>query len=92
MTAAASTASPDSSEIQRHRTYLLRYASLQLRDAGAAEDAAQDTIIATLEGWDRFSGKSTVKTWLTGIRKHKIIDHLRRPSREQPLVDGDASR
>jgi RNA polymerase sigma-70 factor (ECF subfamily) len=75
-------------EIEQHRSYLLRYASLQLRDAGAAEDAVQDTLIAALEGWDRFGGKSSVKTWLTGILKHKIIDHIRRQSREQPLVSG----
>jgi RNA polymerase sigma-70 factor (ECF subfamily) len=79
----------DAAEIERHRSYLLRYATLQLRDAGAAEDAVQDTLIAALEGLDRFSGNSSVKTWLTGILKHKIIDHLRRQSREQPLVSGD---
>jgi RNA polymerase sigma-70 factor, ECF subfamily len=78
----------DSAEIEQHRAYLLRYATLQLRDAGAAEDAVQDTLIAALEGWDRFSGNSSVKTWLTGILKHKIVDHLRRQSREQPLVNG----
>jgi RNA polymerase sigma-70 factor, ECF subfamily len=75
--------------IEQHRPYLLRYASLQLRDAGAAEDAVQDTLIAALEGIDRFSGTSSLKTWLTGILKHKIIDHLRRQSREQPLISGD---
>jgi RNA polymerase sigma-70 factor (ECF subfamily) len=76
-------------DIEQHRTYLLRYATLQLRDAGAAEDAVQDTLIAALEGIDRFSGTSSLKTWLTGILKHKIIDHLRRQSREQPLVEDD---
>ena len=78
-------------EIEQHRSYLLRYASLQLRDAGAAEDAVQDTLIAALEGLDRFSGNSSLKTWLTGILKHKVIDHLRRQSREQPLISGDDS-
>jgi RNA polymerase sigma-70 factor (ECF subfamily) len=73
--------------IEQHRNYLLRYATLQLRDAGAAEDAVQDTLIAALEGISRFSEKSSLKTWLTGILKHKIIDHLRRQSREQPLLD-----
>jgi RNA polymerase sigma-70 factor (ECF subfamily) len=77
--------------IEGHRSYLLRYATLQLRDAGAAEDAVQDTLIAALEGWDRFGQKSSVKTWLTGILKHKIIDHIRRQSREQPLIAGDSN-
>ncbi len=85
----AAATSPAPAEIEQHRTYLLRYASLQLRDAGAAEDAVQDTLIAALEGRDRFSGKSSVKTWLTGILKHKLIDQMRRQSREQPLVSGN---
>lgn len=89
MGASTSSTAPDPSEIEQHRPYLLRYSLLQLRDAGAAEDAVQDALIAALEGRDRFSGKSSVKTWLTGILKHKIIDHIRRQSREQPLLSGD---
>jgi RNA polymerase sigma-70 factor, ECF subfamily len=75
--------------IESHRSYLLRYASLQLRDQGTAEDVVQDTLLAALEGAARFSGQSSVKTWLTGILKHKIVDQIRRQSREQPLVAGD---
>jgi RNA polymerase sigma-70 factor (ECF subfamily) len=86
----AKTASP--AQIEQHRDYLLRYATLQLRDAGAAEDAVQDTLIAALEGIERFSGASSLRTWLTGILKHKIIDHLRRQSREQPLLSNDDER
>ena len=92
MSAETSNVASDPAEIERHRTYLLRYASLQLRDAGAAEDAVQDTLIAALEGWHRFGGKSSVKTWLTGILKHKIIDHIRRQSREQPLASADSDQ
>lgn len=77
-------------ELQQYRPYLLRYALLQLRDQDLAEDAVQETLLAALEGNARFSGKSTHKTWLTGILKHKIIDHIRRQSREQPLVAGDS--
>jgi len=87
-----SEASPEAistASIESHRNYLLRYALLQLRDQGAAEDAVQDTLLAALQGAARFSGKSSLKTWLTGILKHKIIDQMRRQSREQPLVSGD---
>lgn len=76
-------------QIEQHRAYLLRYAMQQLRDAAAAEDAVQDTLIAALEGADRFAGNSSVKTWLTGILKHKIIDHHRRAVRETPLTTDD---
>ena len=52
----------------------MRYALLQLRHQTAAEDAVQETLLAAVEGGARFSGKSSVKTWLTGILKHKIIE------------------
>jgi RNA polymerase sigma-70 factor (ECF subfamily) len=85
----------DPAELETHRNYLLRYALIQLRDPVIAEDMVQETLLAAVEGQDRFSGKSTVKTWLTGILKHKIIDHLRRKGREEPITDaagGDTER
>jgi len=77
------------SAIEQFRGYLMRYALLQLRDPTAAEDVVQETLLAAVEGSDRFSGKSAIKTWLTGILKHKIIDQMRRQSREQPLIQDD---
>ena len=77
---------PGDVDLEQHRTYLLRYALLQLRDHGLAEDAVQETLLAALQGRAQFSGKSAHRTWLTGILKHKIIDVIRRKSREQPLV------
>jgi RNA polymerase sigma-70 factor (ECF subfamily) len=80
----------DLAALEEFRGYLVRYAVLQLRDQAVAEDVVQETLLAAIEGSSRFSGKSSVKTWLTGILKHKIIDHLRRQSRERPLIaDGD---
>ena len=79
---------PGDPDLQQYRSYLLRYALLQLRDRGLAEDAVQETLLAALEGRAGFSGKSPLKTWLTGILKHKIIDAIRRKSREQPLTSG----
>ena len=79
----------EAGEIEAHRPYLLRFALLQLRDPTAAEDAVQETLLAALQAGGRFGGRSTVKTWLTGILKHKIIDQLRRQAREQPLERPD---
>src|SRR5436190_412762 len=74
-------------ELEKHRPYLLRFALLQLRDASAAEDAVQETLLAALQAPERFGGRSAVRTWLVGILKHKVIDHLRRTRRE-PAVEG----
>jgi RNA polymerase sigma-70 factor (ECF subfamily) len=68
--------------VNAQRAYLLRVAQLQLRDHAQAEDVVQETLLAALEAQDRFAGKSSVKTWLTGILKHKIVDAIRKKSRE----------
>jgi len=61
---------------------------LRLRDREQAEDAVQDALLAALEGMERFSGASSLRTWVGGILKHKIVDRLRASGREQPLDDG----
>lgn len=70
------------SELQTQRGYLLRVARLQLRDQALAEDVVQDTLAAALTAQGTFTGKSSVKTWLTGILKHKIVDAIRRKQKE----------
>ena len=72
-------------DLQAHRPYLMRIATLQLRDRDAAEDAVQETLLAAMEGLDRFAGKSSVKTWLTSILRFKIIDAIRRKVREPAI-------
>ena len=70
------------SAINVHRSYLLRVAQLQLRDRDQAEDVVQETLLAALSAQGTFAGKSSVRTWLTGILKHKILDAFRKKSRE----------
>lgn len=69
-------------ELERHRPYLMRFALLQLRDRSAAEDAVQEALLAAIQGAGRFAGQSSVRTWLIGILKHKIVDHIRKAARE----------
>ena len=78
-------ASAFTAELDTHRRYLLRVAQLQLRDADLAEDVVQETLLAALAARDGFSGRSSIKTWLTGILKHKIVDAIRQKQR-QPIV------
>jgi len=81
-------AAPSAADFEQHRPYLLRYARLQLRAADAGEDVVQETLLAALENKAGFAGRSQLRTWLTGILKHKIIDHLRRQAREAPVGAG----
>jgi RNA polymerase sigma-70 factor, ECF subfamily len=66
---------------------------MELRSREAAEDAVQETLLAALAAEASFAGRSNLRTWLTGILKHKIVDAIRRSSREQPLAgaEGDAT-
>lgn len=73
-------------QLEVQRPYLMRVARLQLRDQALAEDAVQDTLIAALTAQASFTGKSSVKTWLTGILKHKIVDAIRKKQREPILA------
>ena len=75
------------SQVEGLRPYLLRYASLQLRDAAAAEDAVQEALLAALAGEAGYGGRANLRTWLTGILKHKIVDTIRRQSRERPTAE-----
>jgi RNA polymerase sigma-70 factor, ECF subfamily len=76
--------------LEQYRPYLLCYALLQLRDNPSAEDAVQETLLAALENRATFSGKSSAKTWLTGILKHKILDLYRKQAKEAGQVSLEA--
>ena len=71
------------SEVEKQRPYLVRYATLQLRDRDTVEDVVQETLLAALTGEEAFAGRSQLRTWLSGILKHKILDAIRRQGREQ---------
>lgn len=64
------------------RSCLLRFARLQLRNDAWAEDVVSETMLAALEKPDSFGGKSSLKTWLVGILKFKVMDCIRTHSRE----------
>jgi RNA polymerase sigma-70 factor (TIGR02943 family) len=69
-------------QIETLRPVLLKFARLQLRNPAWAEDAVSDTVLAALEKPQAFAGQSQLKTWLIGILKHKLIDQIRKNSRE----------
>ncbi len=68
-----------------HGDYLHKYAVLRLRDAAAAEDVVQETLLAALTAYSNFAGRGSERTWLIAILKHKLADHFRRAVREFPV-------
>ena len=69
-----------------HGDYLYRFALARLRDPHLAEDAVQETFLAAIKN-NNYEGDSAVRTWLTGILNHKMIDLQRKQLREQPVSD-----
>jgi RNA polymerase sigma-70 factor (ECF subfamily) len=80
-------AAPD---LDQHRGYLYAYALRRMGDSGLAEDLVQDTFVAALGAARGFRGDSSVRTWLTGILKHRIADSYRAPERAVESLDANA--
>ncbi len=72
-------------DLESHRGYLMRVARLQLRDDDLAQDIVQETMVAALCA-PGFSGASSLRTWLTAILKHKIVDAIRKRQRRPEVL------
>jgi RNA polymerase sigma-70 factor (ECF subfamily) len=77
--------------VDEHGDALYRYALAHVRHAGVAQDLVQETFLAALRSRASFAGRSSERTWLIGILKHKIGDHLRRAYRERETWAEDDS-
>lgn len=64
-------------ELSGLRPYLVRVAQSRIGDREAAEDIVQDTLATAWAGVERFEGRSTLRTWVTGILLHKVMDAFR---------------
>ena len=67
--------------LKEHGDYLYRYALVRVRDAATAEDLLQETLLAGMKSYPQHEGRSSERTWLVGIMRHKIVDHFRRLAR-----------
>jgi len=66
--------------------YLYRYTIMRVNNPSVAEDLVQETFLAGIKSLKNFGGRSTLKTWLTGILKFKVMDHYRKSSREKTFT------
>jgi RNA polymerase sigma-70 factor, ECF subfamily len=76
-------------ELLGHRSYLVRFAQRKLQDPALAEDVVHDVFEAVLRGRAAFGGQSALRSWLTGVLKHKIVD-LVRQRRAMSSLDDEA--
>jgi RNA polymerase sigma-70 factor (ECF subfamily) len=76
--------------LEEHGDVLYAYALSRVRDPHAAEDLVQETLLAGIAAARGFHGDSSERTWLVGILRHKLTDHLRRSFRERPPSESGA--
>lgn len=67
-------------QIAAMRDEMLRFTTLQLRDAVLAEDVVHDALNAAFAS-DKFTGRGNLKSWVFAILRNKIIDVIRERSR-----------
>jgi RNA polymerase sigma-70 factor, ECF subfamily len=88
--------------VERYHGSLVRLARMYVRDRAVAEEVAQETWLAVLNGIDRFEGRSSLKTWLFRILTNRAKTRGERESRsvpfssigdpDEPAVDPDRFR
>lgn len=63
--------------VDKHGDFLLYYAWSRVRDRTLAEDLVQETFLAALQSTSSFARRSSERTWLVAILKHKLVDYYR---------------
>jgi RNA polymerase sigma-70 factor, ECF subfamily len=77
--------------VDRHGDSLYRYALMRLRAPDLAADVVQETFLEALRGCESFAGRASERTWLFGILRHKIVDHIRKASSDIAKLNGFAT-
>ena len=77
---------------KRYASSVYAFAARRLSAVYIAEEVTNDTFIQVWRSASSFDERSSVKTWVFGIAKHKVMDalraHYRVASNEQPEPDG----
>jgi RNA polymerase sigma-70 factor (ECF subfamily) len=71
--------------VDRYHGSLVRVARMYVRDGATAEEVAQETWLAVLNGIDRFEARSSVKTWLFRILTNRAKTRGEREARSVPF-------
>src|ERR1051326_1916204 len=71
--------------IEMYHAMLVRVARMYVSTQAVAEEVAQETWLAVLEGVDRFEGRSSLKTWMFRILTNCAKTRAQREGRSLPF-------
>ena len=75
--------------VEEHADALFAFAMRRVRDHAVAQDLVQETFLAALRAKAAFVGRSSERTWLTGILRNKLVDYYRSKGRETALNEDE---
>jgi len=75
--------------MRRHGTAVYRFCREELHDATLADDVHQHIFIEAHRDLRRFGGRSTLRTWLFGIARHRVLDAAKSRRRAEAHIEDD---
>src|SRR4051795_9582840 len=90
--AATVTTSAIDNELESYRRELTGYCYRMLGSGFEAEDAVQETFVRAWRNYEKFEGRSSLRSWLYKIATNVCLDMLQGPQRRaRPMDMGPAS-
>jgi len=75
--------------MRRHGTAVYRYCREELHDDALAADVHQQIFIQAYRALPGFAGRSTLRTWLFAIARHRVLDAVKSRRRAAAHLEDD---